>query len=1267
MQDNGSTDAYDGDEELLEDVDFEDMEGVDSDSGLEDDFADLIGNNSRSSQAKNKKHVQKPTSNKRKASQDLLEERAIQRQRFDDGHELVENVTRLVRSRLLSNDQQAFGERDVQELGHEIAAKFTDFMNQSFREPDHLDDCGPRDSVGSFLQIPGQQRALNERSTQLDSVHQTRFTPTRRSLWASSKPWTPVAEIRRRVPSSRSQIENAGLQSSNTDQEIPIDPVLLGGQNQSAQQQEPEVIDDDPVDASSLSTVRPLSAAQIAYALEMPIKDEPDYHPGPGGAQDSVEFAEAGGPAAYSANTKRRLEQSESTDMSSWRWTEEQDELLLQLKNIEDREWPDVVKYFPTRSYRTIQQRYYNLMKPAREDNHLQIELARQKALNRKLMRENAAHRGIPYVEPSDDEPMQRDGICEDSLFRKPANEHTASGGLVNPSMRNDTTYTARSESFSQSAAHQEGEGDPKKLLISTRNSISKNANRNSFLFAPTAGQGRGDQAISDMVAEDEFANDSSTEVQLVPNRSMEIEGNVVQGRTSLPLNSEPHGGGQGCESNDHQPPSWTVDHLKKWGPEDDQKLLELRFFQRRGWPDIATHFPRRTFRSMQQRYYNLQTKFYLDKDGTLKMNDESEADAGQGAGGRGDNTVETGEREQRWSNDDLTLLRQLKEAQHMGWDKIAEKFPGRTIKNIRQRYYLLRDAPRIGVRDHAHPEDGTSGDSVRPGNPEQTTNQRAWELWESDEEWTLHQMRDIERKSWHEIWERFPHRTKGAVQFRYYTVAKDLSKKLARESFSRGDPNLDCERENMSIYSNTADDSMEQRAVVDKPPPTIETDMNEHTSLSPESALRSFRTLYEARMSQQRNDGVNRHLSDSHGPQISQQTRQHLAEETPVRAKPTMPETPGSRLAKTSSISAKSNTAKRSRRPRLERSQEAAEVTLDEPWKPFPITPSTVNPRTNQLWTPTAMKEPLFPPKQSTDELLRAIANGRAAPTPKRSTNQPSGPAVVEKPQVTHLTSVARTQAPNAVPAPRSLPWVCPEVSDQSRDTTGPSVTIQQFSTQTISGQSALEQPTPQQPTPRQPTPEQPTPEQPTPEQPILERPTPEQPTPKQPTPEQPSPEQSSLRQPTPKQPTPKQPTLKERTRKQSTPRQSTPHRSSPSQPSWSRQNSKHLSPDRPASSRSSSNEPRSSQRLEHVTLNQGPIASEAGTKVPQTFVEQLRNAVNGPGYHETRSKSRTPTSSKPHLGGCSARPLRHDSDTHTEMDDMTLEDSGSEDELAL
>ncbi|KAI9687299.1 MAG: hypothetical protein M1822_002342 [Bathelium mastoideum] len=1030
--DDGSVYVYEGDEEGLEEDNDQDGEALRNSKSLEDEIAESETENPGDSSLDELDGTPTSTTIKRKAPCDSLNDRAVRRQRFDDPSDLAESVARIARSHLNPRQRRAFDERDIQEIGQAIALQVANFVDERLGERRHPRALSPAPAHGSSLsqddhrgpsrELHSQRNISSGTPAQNRSFQQPRPTPQRRSLWALSKPLTPAAELRGFA--SKNQNGQMKLFEPNKGRELSVDPSLDRNNYPAAQQdgQHHEVISEDSCDEDVLLTGHRSVTTKAPRVVGTTIKDEPENHPCTGETQhcydhdhpqDSVEAVAAAASAAYAANTGRRLESSELFDMSTWRWTEEQDELLLQLRNDENRVWPDIAMYFPSRSYRTIQQRYYNLMRPVRRGGRLHEELERQKALNRKLMRENAAHRGVPYVEPSDDEPEHYGRVLDDDFSHKASHGQATNNQIIDTSIHeNASSRTA----VPGSAVPLMGLPADEACTEGPSDSLypdPEHANAGSFLFVPPVQEGRGDQTSLHMESElQEGANSLDDLVQ---------EPTADDARVAI---SNPSLQNQNNMSSMVHRPLWPVYRCMKWGPDDDKRLLELRYFQGRDWSEIAQHFPQRTFRSLQQRFYSLEKpEVYLDENRNWKVKEpdrhkETNATTGKvqehewteeedvillhmreveqlpwkeiegrmpdrkersirqrykdliqdtpivqdqligdtnesafDREGSAESTVYNDARVRSWSNEELTLLRQLKQVHHLCWDKIATRFPGRTAKKIRQRYYLLRDLPRIGYGNDSFSEDGAEGGPGKPRNNEQISQQRAWDC---EEEWTLHQMRDIEKRSWQEIRAHFPCRTLCAIQFRYYTVARYLGKQ-SRES---------------DEISARPDGSSNQPFVVDE-------------AFSAEADTNSLL------------DQILVESSAFGGKRISTQPHSRA-------------------LPKRSTTSNSLDRAKSSRR-RRRKSPEDPEPRLEEPWKSFPITPSAVNPRTNQFWTPTALKEPLFPPKHSTDELLRIIANGQASRTPNPTPNESSRPTALRSSPITPLAGPRQTQASNA------------------------------------------------------------------------------------------------------------------------------------------------------------------------------------------------------------------------------------------------------------
>ena len=979
----------------------EDAEGFQHNGNLEDGIARITAEFLKRSNLHPSDSNQKTLSNKRKAPYHDLDDGPVRKQRRDDDdHASSDSTVHSGRSLRLSGRRRAFGEHDIQEFEQAIVMQVTNYMSKRLRELDHSRTLPSASTQSSHHPSVNERTSRPNSSSNFDAVsfkfeepplddhlsRQVRATPNRPSLWALPRPLTPAAEVRRGYVLSSSHHEQMRSHNSGNYGELLIDPNLIREDEQATDQnqQQHEIVDCDLLDESSFPTNRAALASSTSIDIHAAVKDESDLYPNPDEGRpkttyeqlhNSVESPAAETGTEYSANTKRRLEQWEPIDTLSWRWTEEQDSLLLRLKNVENLEWPEVSKHFPSRSYRTIQQRYYNLMKPARKDSQLREQLERQKALNRKLMRENAALRGVPYEEPADENPEHGDQIHDGLSFHRPINENAVDD-------RNDVDSSVPDDTSSQILGPEMGANDTE--LQKRRehepepyNTIypdPEDAYIDPLLFSQRLGHSLGDQTVSHMVGEDESSDDSLMEISMPTGASGEKES---RGSQNLSLNNglptgvsheEDEAPTRMLNSNGmyrenapkdfvglNLPPSNT-ERFKKWRADEDRRLLELRYFERRKWPDLASHFPGRTYRSLQQRYYSFdKPELYLDRDGVWKIRikgsiekdidqrpwteeedqlvlhlrdvervrwkeivnrlpnrcglsirkryfnlteiDLVDSEQGQSNAHIGSsNSVQEATKALGWSIIELEQLRHLKDVQHLGWEKIAEKLPGRSIKNIRLCYCLMRDKSKGGEGENELSENHTERPSTRPRNWVPISQQRPWH---SDEEWILYQMRDVEKKSWDEICERFHYRTRGAIQLRYYTVAREVGERLKEENLPDEDQRVAFER----LLQESRPNTRATEGNVERP---IELD--------------------EVRV------------------------RTPQKHEKP----PTEPE-----------------------------------LVLDEPWKPSPITPSTLNPRTNQPWKLPAMKDPLFPPKHNTDELLRTLAAKQSPVTPKSTSNQ--------------------------------------------------------------------------------------------------------------------------------------------------------------------------------------------------------------------------------------------------------------------------------------
>ncbi|KAF2234521.1 hypothetical protein EV356DRAFT_532830 [Viridothelium virens] len=1051
-------DAYDGDEEGMDDHTEEDVDGLEKDSDFRNQIVNLTTKYLKSSLHLSNT-AQRSSSNKRKAPRYSSDGGATRRQKLSNERRLDKSTGNGMESNRPSGHQQLFDERDVSELGQAIAKQVADFVDQRLHRSEHSGNLlsasaqksahrRERDDANldqNFTQGPHANKKRKLISPQANKLaQQTQPTPERRSLWASSKPLTPAAEVRRVHAISKSRMAHMELSNQENDQEIPIDPTIIRESDELFRQNEqthgtPNV---EALNENVPLTERRTLGAEASYDSDTSIKDEPDYHSDLDGVdradayhepQNSIEGGEAGGGAEYSANTKRRLEQSETPDTSTWRWTEEQDNLLLRLKNVENKDWPEIVQHFPSRSYRTIQQRYYNLMKPAREDNRLRQELERQRALNKKLMLENAAHRGIPPEDSVHEQQMQEHDDRDSPSSYLSANENLDDHNVIDPSLQVNSSMQAEGTVHIKTAteSQEQGKGGEQPGNLSNHNVYPdpQDTNIDPLLLSWCTGQpqNQGDETRSAMVVEDELL-EGSMENEAVSQDRNELD--ESQWETDVPLDQV---SGEPKNREDSGPPpsiaktKWPgqvnplnncrpdmrvgdAEHFKKWNSEDDRRLLELRYFQRHKWPDVAKHFPRRTYRSLQQRYYSLhKPDVYLGEDGSWKIKENShDEDNGKperwdkeddelilhlreterlpweeiarkitnrseisiqrryldltsttptnqervgrnpeenlaGSVGSAGESLRNEMRVQGWTNIELEQLRHWKEVAHMCWERIADKFPGRTTKNIRQRYYLLRDTPRIRDGDYLLPEDRADGNSLRPNKREQMSHQRAWE---SDEEWDLHRMRDVERKSWAEIREHFPYRTLGAVQLRYYTVARDLDKKAEQDQPTNEHRRVTFGPGNGSNTDATPQGSNEQPVITDETSSRVQPG----TVLAPESSPSLA-------------DTANAMPPVSDEQQSYRRTRRNY--------------------------NARRSVGRPAKKPR-----EPPEPYMDQPWRPTPITPSSNNPHTNQPWMPTMMMQPLFPPKKSTDELLRAIVSKQAPVTPRQTPNQAWNPS---------------------------------------------------------------------------------------------------------------------------------------------------------------------------------------------------------------------------------------------------------------------------------
>ena len=897
MQGDEGAGAYDGDEEGVNEHNDEGEERLEDGESLKDKIVNLSTDFLARSNLKNASE----SVNKRKAQHYPLDDRAVRRQKLENQQDSSKSPTPSVQSHRQSR-RRLFDERDIQELGQAIAMQVTSFVDQRLRELGHS---------AAYLQAPGQTASRGERITDENSreqqttstkggstslrthapaqhlMQQAKSSPQHRSLWASSKPLTPAAEVRRGYALSHSRVAEQESNDPWRGQEQPIDPALLHEDQQTIQQnqQQHEVLDGNPFDESSSSIARRTIATKAPGPSDIPVKDESDDYLDPDEAQpyspynqahDSIEFPAAESPPEYSANTKRRLEQTEQNDTSPWWWTEEQDSLLLRLKNVDNKEWSEVVKHFPTRSYRTIQQRYYNLMKPAREDSQLHKELARQKALNRNLMRENAAYRGGRQEDSATEELLRECEHRDNPSSREPLNENgTDDQNGIDPASQDDHSIQNSRPEHVIAITEQAGEEDTEQESNINTYPDPEDVSIDPYLFSQRTGQGRDDQRILSMVTEDELPNGYVGEAESV--------------------------------------------YTATWTEEEDELVLHLREVEGLAWKKIAERLSDKDEPSIRKRYSDLTRAMPSIQDPAGRIPRQGSMDGD----GQAQNTVGNEAKVQGWTISELERLRKLKEVDQLDWATIAEMFPGRAKQNIRRRYYLLRDTSKVWDRDH---EDSAEGNAVKPRNSDQISAQRAWG---SEEEWALHRMRDIEKKSWNEICAELPHRTRGAIQLRYYTIIKELVKKSGQRDTTNSDRRIRFEVESGSQTSNTPEARLEQ---------TVPQRDN------PSSAI----------------------------PPVA------------------IPQQPGRLPTEIAPGMAESSRTQPSKHSLNHGPTETTEPSMNQPWKAFPITPSTINPHTNQPWTPIAMSQPLFPPKQSTDELLRAIAGRQLPVTPTQSPNQP-------------------------------------------------------------------------------------------------------------------------------------------------------------------------------------------------------------------------------------------------------------------------------------
>ncbi|KAI9699175.1 MAG: hypothetical protein M1820_007254 [Bogoriella megaspora] len=870
--------------------------------------------------------LMKHSSTKRKAPRPLTGKRGARRQRVNDlGDSSDDDLFGDIRSpiRRRRTKDQTSAETDIKELGQAIAMQVTNFMTQRLQKQDG--STTRRSAPKSASNRRRQQPTESSRTLPVDPIDliaramtpmQNHFgqltqSPKHRSLWASDKALTPAADVRRRYALSQSQRLLSERHESITQDVDEFTNSLLRHATAVMDGVEDAEIDDTEVrDAATMKAsnsasedfvnARRVLAPEHSHSANIPIvhqhKDTNDPNDDVNfdrldavdddyafenlrreldAAQDtpydSVEMHGDDNETEYSANTKRPLGRLMSLEGPNWRWTKEEDDLLLHLKHVDLLEWPDIVKRFPSRSYRTIQQRYYNLMKPARQDSELRRELARQIAINKLLMQENAKHaRRISRqrlsgdesddgVEDLDTDDMNtEDGQTELDFDSNSIQEQTSRIASPTEDKYPHINVQGLSANLDDVVHHPDPENyspqDDVETYVDCEDSVY---HRNPVINASVIEDANIDPVLASMTQSDldvqglSLAHSSNVDslpgayaTELCDAADTENErcgatypsdddsdGYLFAPREEPFVANHPDDidSSEVLETQNQAELGYLDnDHFKKWACEEDELLLRLRYFEQRKWPEIAPHFPRRTFRSLQQRYYSLgKPEIYMDEERQWQMYFDGSADDRdetpwrededetllhfrevEGLGWEtiaekiperddsairkryleltripneeqldideeesedaesGQQDTEPKNRPHGWTSVELAQLRHLKEVQHMRWDKIAKKFPTRSQKQIRQRYYVLRDTPRI--------DQGPDTGDESLDNPQQSQSRS----WEPDEEWKLYRMRDLEKKSWNEICAEFPYRTRGAVQFRYYTVARGLGAK---------------------------------------------------------------------------------------------------------------------------------------------------------------------------------------------------------------------------------------------------------------------------------------------------------------------------------------------------------------------------------------------------------------------------------------------------------------------------------------------------------
>ncbi len=164
--------------------------------------------------------------------------------------------------------------------------------------------------------------------------------------------------------------------------------------------------------------------------------------------------------------------------------------------------------------------------------------------------------------------------------------------------------------------------------------------------------------------------------------------------------------------------------HRYSYTPQDDQLLTELKE-KGLSWPEIAEHFPGRTPKSLEARYYSV----------TQWMTETHRA---QRQGGH------------RWTPAQDRLLIELREEKRLPWGKIVESFPNRSRGSVQVRYDLLKkseNTPPPARKKH--------------------------HIYTPAEDQLLIELRDEAGLSWNQIVKSFPERSVAALRLRYVMLKR--------------------------------------------------------------------------------------------------------------------------------------------------------------------------------------------------------------------------------------------------------------------------------------------------------------------------------------------------------------------------------------------------------------------------------------------------------------------------------------------------------------